>query len=270
MVTRFLWFYEGFPWIKKHVGFSYNKLFVRLSVEKASKVLVTSKFTEEEVVKYLHARRDKLNICGEASDEGFKPIHENTTCGHVLKKYGIDTPFILHVSNLKPYKNLKGLLEAQKQLSLRNSDCPTLVVVGHHKRYSPRVKKYSNSLALGDKVLFLDYVDSDDLPMLMNKAVCFVFPSTYEGFGLPPLEAMACGTPVITSDVSSLPEVVGDAALLVNPYDISRISNAIERLISNERLRRELASRGLERVKCFSWQKCAEITLRTYEEVYNS
>ncbi len=269
MVTRFLWFYEALPRIKKYTGLFYFKLFVKLSVEKADKVIVTSKFTKKEVMRHLNVKDEKLKICGAAVDSAFKPFNDEALLNAVLEKYGICNPFILHVSNLKPYKNLRNLIYAYKLLSQKKSRYPKLVIAGHHKKYGTQIKEFTEKVGLKEKINFVGYVDKNDLPILMSKSLCFIFPSIYEGFGLPVLEAMACGTPVITSNTSSLPEIAGEAAILVNPYDTKEIADAIENLLSNEKLRKELISKGLEQVKLFSWEKCAKETLKVYQEVYN-
>ena len=127
-----------------------------------------------------------------------------------------------------------------------------------------------DELFLKDRVVFLDYVPEKDLPHLYSEAAAFVFPSLYEGFGLPPLEAMACGCPVIVSNAASLPEVCGDAAYYVDPYDVESIAEGIYKVLMNEILRQDLIAKGLERVKLFSWEKAAKEHLKVFEEVLNS
>jgi len=137
-----------------------------------------------------------------------------------------------------------------------------LVIVGKRGWFYQEVFNEVRDLKIEDKVIFLNYLPAEDLPCLYNKAICFVYPSLYEGFGLPPLEAMACGCPVITSNISSLPEVVGDAAILVNPYKVDEIAVALKKILTNEILRQELRKRGLVQAQKFSWGKTSEQILK--------
>ncbi|MCK4352412.1 glycosyltransferase family 4 protein [candidate division WOR-3 bacterium] len=269
MTIAFPWFYEAFPLIKRYIGFFYFKLSVGLSAKKASKVIVTSKYTKKEVMRYLNLEREKVKICSAAVDKVFKPINDNNLLNNVLEKYKISESFILYTGNFKPYKNLKRIIKAYDLLLKRRRPLPKLVIGGYDKKYEKPIKEFVMKNGLEEEIVFTGYIERNDLPLLMNQALFFVFPSIYEGFGLPPLEAMACGTPVITSNTSSLPEVVGDAAVLVNPYNIKEIADAIENVLTNKKLREKLISKGLERVKLFSWEKCAKETLKVYEEVYN-
>jgi len=274
MAIAFPWFYSAFPFVKRYIGLYYFKLFVKLSVKKANKVIVTSKHTRKEVMQYLNLSEDKVKICPEAADVIFRPIKDDNLLNNVLEKYKIHKPFILYAGNFKPYKNLRNLIRAYNLLNVARGfiprkGLPELVMAGGDKKYGPLLKEFTQKKGLEEKINFIGYVNQDDLPVLMNGALLFVFPSIYEGFGLPPLEAMACGTPVITSNISSLPEVVDDSAVLVDPYDTKEIANAIERVLVDKELREKLISKGLERVKLFSWEKCARETLKVYEEVYN-
>jgi glycosyltransferase involved in cell wall biosynthesis len=144
-----------------------------------------------------------------------------------------------------------------------------LVIVGGYKDASQRLVKLSNDLKIDSDVIFTGFVPEEHLPIFYNGCDTFIYPSFYEGFGLPPLEAMNCGTPVIASNLTSIPEVVGDGGILINPYDISEISFAIGNLLSNEKLREELSYKGLKRASEFSWQNTASNTLKVYEDVYN-
>jgi len=180
-------------------------------------------------------------------------------------KYGL-TEYFLYVGNLLAHKNLRRLLLA---FSLITRRLPYKLVIAGHKdpRYYPALEAEAQALGLAGKVLFLNYVPTDELPALYAGAKVFVFPSLYEGFGLPPLEAMACGCPVIVSNVSSLPEVCGDAAYYVNPYDVESIAEGIHKVLTDEALRQNLIKKGIERVKLFSWEKAAKEHLKVFEEV---
>lgn len=268
MAIVFRWFYEAFPLIKKHIALSYFRLFVKLSAVKAKKIIVPSKHTQKDLIQYLNLNKKKIKICPEAVDDIFIVTDSNAK-QKLLLKYQFDSPYFLYAGNFKPYKNLKNLILAYDILDKKKLTLPKLVIAGRDKKYEKPLKSFINRLGLNGKIIFTGYVASNDLPVLMNGALFFIFPSIYEGFGLPILEAMACGTPVITSNVTSLPEVAGDAALLVNPYDPKAIADGIQLLLTDNKLRTGLITKGFDRVKLFSWEKCAKETLKVYEEVYN-
>jgi len=181
----------------------------------------------------------------------------------VRRRYGLEGPFLLSVGSLEPGKNRERLLQAFARLQARGLK-HTLVVAGQRAWRYEGEAPLARRLGLADSVRFLGHVPQADLPALYSAADLFVFPSLYEGFGLPALEAMACGTPVVASNVSALPEVVGDAALQVSPLDVEALADAIERLLRDDRLRADLRERGLERARQFSWEKAARRTAEVY------
>lgn len=195
----------------------------------------------------------------------FQPLEEvNIT--KVLKKYKINQPYILYVGSFDARKNLLGLLNAFSKLR-QHLPAWKLVIVGARKWKSTPVFEVVQRLQLEEYVHFTGFVEEADLPALYNGADLFVFPSLYEGFGLPVLEAMACGIPVVTSNTSSLPEVAGDAALLVDPMDVEAIAAAMQQVLSDPGLAAELRRRGLEQASKFSWERTARETLAVYEKV---
>ena len=184
----------------------------------------------------------------------------------MFTKYSITGSFILFVGNISPRKNILALLQAFNKLKKRGIK-HKLVIAGKKDQRYEQVLKTLNELNLGGEVIFTGYVPEEDLPKLYNAADLFVYPSLYEGFGLPILEAMACGTPVVASNVSSLPEVAGDAGLLVNPQDVDALTNAMYKVLTDDKLKESLIDKGLERAKFFSWEKTARETLEVYKEV---
>jgi glycosyltransferase involved in cell wall biosynthesis len=185
----------------------------------------------------------------------------------VLERYQLSQPYILYVGSIEPRKNLLRLLQAYARL---RKDLPgwKLVLVGARNAWkSTPISEEMRKLNLAPWVQLTGYIPEEDLPALYNGAGLFAFPSLYEGFGLPVLEAMACGTPVITSNVSSLPEVAGDAALLVDPYNVEEIAAAMVNVLSDQELSEDLHRRGLERSKEFSWERTAQQTLEVYKKV---
>jgi glycosyltransferase involved in cell wall biosynthesis len=181
-------------------------------------------------------------------------------------KYGIEGDYVLFVGTLQPRKNIARLIEAFSRIK----DNTQLVVVGKKGWLYEEILEAPKKFGVQDRVKFLDFVPDEDLPLFYQNALCFVLPSLYEGFGLPVLEAMKYGCPVITSNVSSLPEAGGDAALYFNPEDISDIAANLRLMITKPQLRKELIKKGFEQIKKFSWEKTARETLKTLMEVVNN
>jgi len=202
-----------------------------------------------------------------SADPRFKFLRDKEAArSYILHQYGIKDPFILYVGTLEPRKNIPTLIHAFAKVKKDGFPQKLLLIGGKGWKYE-EIFSAINELSLTDQILIPGYVPDEDLVYFYNVADLFVYPSLYEGFGLPPLEAMACGTPVITSNKSSLPEVVGDAALLVDPLDVRALAGAIERVLANEELRAQLSERGLKRAKFFSWKKTAERTWEVYRAV---
>jgi len=200
-------------------------------------------------------------------DERMQPVEDEATIEGVKARYHIRGEYVLYVGTLQPRKNLGRLLEAVALLrkEARRGEAPSLIIAGRKGWLYDPVFQQVERLGLEGEVVFPGYVPQEDLPALLSGARLFVFPSLYEGFGLPVLEAMACGTPVVCSNVSSLPEVAGDAALLVDPLDVEGMAEAMNRLLQDEGLRAELVERGYRQVRRFSWERCARATLAVLE-----
>jgi glycosyltransferase involved in cell wall biosynthesis len=183
-------------------------------------------------------------------------------------RYGTGERFVLFVGALKPTKNLSTVIEAYVRLRRADATRHRLVLVGGTTAWLKEdITAAARASGYGDEIVFTGYVPDDDLVALYNAADIFVSPSLFEGFGLPPLEAMACGTPVVTSNTTSLPEVVGDAALMVNPLDAEELAGAMSAVLGDDALRAHLATRGLERAAAFSWEATARIVLEVYNDV---
>lgn len=222
----------------------------------ANRITVSSEFVKKELIESGYVKEDKVDVVPLAyNDRIFRPqpvdIKEN-----FLRKYSLPERYILFVSSLFPYKNLKTLIAAFLKIKHRIPHC--LVVVGR--------KEFSGEpLVKDERILYMDYVQDRDIASFYSFADVFVYPSLREGFGIPPLEAMACGTPVIASNRGSIPEVVGDAGILFDPEDSATLSELILKVLSNERLRKEMIEKGLNHVKKFSWEKTAEGILKSCE-----
>jgi glycosyltransferase involved in cell wall biosynthesis len=241
---------------------------VPFSASRAAKIIAVSEHTKRDIVKEYGVPSDKVVVTHEAAASRFRPIPDAQQTRGIRDKYGISNSFILTVGNLQPRKNLGRLIEAFIQLRQRIVSEPQLVIVGQPSWRESDVYRLVHDRGLLDQVVFTGYVPDDDLPLLFSAATIFVYPSLYEGFGLPPLEAMACGAPVIASNVSSLPEVLGDGALLVDPYDVEGLAQAMLDLLTDPARLRAVAARGLARSRTFTWENTARQTLHAYQEVH--
>lgn len=240
------------------------------AVKQTDHIIAVSESTKRDTIRLLGAPEHKVTVIYESANPIYRPVHDRELLAQTKSKYHIAGDFILFVSTIEPRKNLSTLLRAYRQLLDSYGAEAKLVVVGRRGWLSEDVFTLVDELKLTDDVLFLGRVPIEDLLYLYNAAQLLVQPSFYEGFGLPPLEAMACGTPVVISNVSSLPEVVGDAGLLVDPENASEITVAISRILNDEALRAELTAKGLKRAQCFSWEKTARQTLELYQRVGQS
>jgi len=237
------------------------------TLKTADKIITVSNSTKNDLMNHFNIPKEKIRVIFEAADEKFKSLNNKET-KEVKYKYHLNFPFILYVGGLAVHKNIPALIKAFYKVKKKGIQ-HKLVITGTKRWKYKEIFETIDKLDLQNDVVFTGYVSDEDLPALYNAADLFVYPSIYEGFGLPPLEAMACGTPVITSNTSSLPEVVGDAGIMVDPYDVNGLADAMHEVLANEGLRANMIKNGLERAKMFSWEKCARETLKVYEEVYN-
>ena len=187
--------------------------------------------------------------------------------GRVRERYQLDGPFVLYAGNIKPHKNLERLIEAFHLIRRGPLEHVKLLIIGDEISKLPALRRAVHRHKLHKHVRFLGFVPDETLAILYRLAAVFVFPSLYEGFGLPPLEAMASGTPVVTSNLSSMPEVAGDAAVLVDPYDVDAIKDGIKRVLTDPELREDLVRKGLRRARHFSWERSVARTREIYLEI---
>lgn len=235
------------------------------SLKHVDRIITVSDSTKNDVIRYLKVRKSKITTIYNGVDEVFQVLCDDAT-ESVKKKYRIKNPFILYVGTLEPRKNIPVLLKAFYLLKKKGIGHRLVIAGGKGWKYE-NIYKTLNELNLQKEVIFTGYVQYEDLPKLYNAADIFIYPSLYEGFGFPPLEAMACGTPVIASNTSSLPEVVGNAGMLVDPLDAAKIADAMRKVLNNEDVRERMIQMGLERVSMFSWERCAEETLEVYKSL---
>jgi glycosyltransferase involved in cell wall biosynthesis len=235
------------------------RLQVTNAVKRASHIVTISQSTKNEIVKYFGINPQKIDIIFPGFDsEVFKPGQDVNHIEQVKRAFGIDGSYILYIGTLEPKKNVIRLVDAFCQLKKQKGISEKLVLAG--KRGWNEVEIFDQIMRSGmeNEVIYTGYVPDAEVPFLMSGAEVFVFPSLHEGFGIPPLEAMACGIPVIVSNTSSLPEVVGDAGMLVDPCSVDSISEAMYRVIVDVGLREEMRRKGLERCQLFSWERSAQ------------
>lgn len=246
---------------------TYLSLFTRLSVRRAARVIAGSESTRQDVIELCRVRPERVVTVLDGVDEAFTPASADA-CDEFRRAKGLPDGYILYLGTLEPRKNIARLIDAYAALK-RPGGCrmPPLVIAGAKGWFYESLFTQVTSLGLLDDVLFPGFVAADELPWWYRAATLFVYPSRFEGFGLPVLEAMASGTPVITSNVSSLPEVAGDAALLVHPDDTAALSDAIASLLSDDALRGRLRTAGLARAATFSWNRTAAETIGVYRQV---
>lgn len=239
-------------------------LTTRWSARAAWRVIAISQATRRDLIRHYGVAPEKIGVIYHGVAPQFQPVTCRATISATLSHYGICTPYVLYVGTIQPRKNLLRLIEAFAQCRREwtgHTQCPQLVIAGKPGWLTTDIERRVAEMGLTSLVRFPGYVADADLPALLSAALAFVFPSLYEGFGMPVLEAMACGTPVLTSTTSSLPEVAGDAALLVDPLNTAALAAALARLVDDAALRDELRRRGLARAAEFRWERCAAETL---------
>ena len=244
------------------------QLRLRQSMERADRIVTDSAFSCREIGRYYPQLRDKLRIVPCGTDlQRFSPVTDADRLRQVQQKYSITGRYFLFLGTLEPRKNLPRLLSAYRAYSGCFDEPAKLVLAGSKGWGSEEIFLRTEQLHLQKQVIFPQYIAAEDVPALISGALAFVFPSLYEGFGLPPLEAMACGTPVLTSNAASLPEVVGDSALLADPTDTISIAHGLCRLHEDAALRDRLSRKGLQRASGFTWEESARQLYRVYQEI---
>jgi glycosyltransferase involved in cell wall biosynthesis len=236
---------------------------VPLSVRRAARVIAVSSNTKRDLVERYRLPPEKVSVVFEAAAPAFKRLDATPTRSLPA---GVREPFLLAVGNVEPRKNLDRLVEAFKALRDAGDFPGQLVLAGKQSARAAPVLEKINRLGLSDAVVFTGYLGESDLNLLYNRAALFIYPSLYEGFGLPPLEAMACGCPVVASNTSSIPEVLGDAALLVDPTSTTAITDAMRAVLSRPEVAAQLRERGSRRAAMFSWERAAMETRQVYAQ----
>ena len=233
-------------------------------------IISVSESTKRDTIQHLGVPEEKITVVYEAANPIFRPLDKSEARQHVLDRHGVDGPFVLFVSTIEPRKNVPTLLRAIHQLQQCYKEDVRLVLAGGKGWLFEDAFAVVKDLKLDGRVHFLGRVSSEDLLSLYNAAEMLAHPAFYEGFGLPPLEAMACGLPVIVSDVASLPEVVGDAGLLIDPQDEDELTVAMWRVLNDGTLGSEMRDKGLLQAQRFSWERAARETQEIYRLVYEN
>jgi glycosyltransferase involved in cell wall biosynthesis len=245
------------------------RLTVRYSARVAARVIVPTDYGKNDLATTYKIPPEKIDVIPLAAGRTFSPASEKDV-QRVRQTYVIQDEYILSVGSIQPRKNLPRLIAAFARLrsTWSNGKLPKLVLVGKQAWLYDETIRAIESAGIEDSVILTGYVPAADLPALYTGATCFVYPSYFEGFGLPPLEAMRCGTPVITGNTTSLPEVVGDAALTVDPFSVEALESGIKKLLINPDLRATLRVKGLAQAEGFNWQDTARETLAVYQRAY--
>jgi len=258
------------PECHKKLNIKHCKKGIEDAVKYADAIIAISEHTKKDLVNIAGAPEELVTVTPLAADPDLRPVTDKSTLDKVRRKYKLPADYILFLGSLEPRKNVAALIKAYAGLAEGYKKKYHLVIAGARGWLNSPVHDTIKKFGLLDKTNFPGYVDREDLSALYSMADCFVYPSLYEGFGLPVLEAMACGAPVITSNTSSMPEVAGSAALLINPLDEGELTTALEKILANKPLREEMRKKGFIQEKKFSWERCAAETLEVYKKVYNN
>lgn len=243
---------------------------LKKSMKRADIIVTDSEFSKREIIKYFPEHSGKIRVvpCG-VDCRRFRPCANPETIEKVKKSLEIEGNYFLYVGTIEPRKNLIRLIRAYKVFAGHVQNPPKLVLAGAKGWLCGDIYALVRKLGIDNQVIFTKYVPSENMPILIGGAIAFVFPSLYEGFGMPPLEAMACGVPVLTSGEASLPEVVGDCAVICDAYSVKSIAKGLYRLYKNPDLRKELSRRGHERAGLFTWENSAKKLHAIYRELAN-
>lgn len=249
-----------------------NRAFLGLMMprflRRANAIIAVSERSKRDAARLYGIHPDRIHVIYEAADDALTPVVDEATLAAARAKFNLPPRYLLYLGTIEPRKNLQVLFQAFRNLINQPQFADVrLAIVGRKGWMFQPTLDAITQLGLTGRVTLTDYVSNADLPALLSGASAFVFPSLYEGFGLPPLEAMACGAPVISSNAASLPEVVGDAALVFDPRDAGALQAHLERVLDDPALARDLRGRGLAQAKKFSWQRAAQQTIKLYQHV---
>lgn len=260
--------FDRFPELYTRSERAYHQWSMRYAVRHAKHIITPSAFTRQELLDAYSVDPERVTVIHHGFDpHQFRMINDTPKLEAAIRKYRLTKPYILYVGRLERKKNIFGLVQAFAQLRARYRGSLSLVLAGSEGFQFERVREYIAAHHLEGTIRRTGYIPADDLPLLLNQAALFAFPSLYEGFGLPILEAQACGTPVVTSSVTSMPEVAGAGAVLVDPHSPEAIADGILRVLENPGLAASLKGAGLRNLHRFTWEICADQTLTLLHKV---
>ncbi|MFQ5611014.1 MAG: glycosyltransferase family 4 protein [Anaerolineae bacterium] len=266
VVTVYDLSYLRYPGAFRPLNRWYLKAFTGRTVDRARAVIAISESTRQDIIKLLGVKPEKVQTVYCGVEDEYRPL-PRPTVEAFRRRQGLPERFGLFLGTIEPRKNIAGLIRAYARLRASDPATLPLVIAGGRGWYDQQIFGLVERLGLKEAVIFPGYVPEEDKALWYNAATFFAYPSHFEGFGLPPLEAMACGLPVVVGNVSSLPEVVGEAGLLVDPADEEQLAGALARLAVDPELRESMAERGVARARRFSWQKTAQETVAVYRRV---
>jgi glycosyltransferase involved in cell wall biosynthesis len=240
---------------------------IKEAVERADSIIAISEHTKRDIIKYFNAPEELITVTHLAAGPEYGEVRDAAALASARGRYGLPENYILFIGSLEPRKNIKTLLEAYASIPGRLGKHFPLVIAGGKGWLNSDIPALVERLGIKDRVRFTGYIDGSDINAVYSGASVFAYPSLYEGFGLPILEAMSCGAPVITSNTSSMPEVAGDAACLVDPLSTGELASALRTVLEDEGLREKMKKKGLARAAMFSWDRCAHETLEVYRKI---
>jgi glycosyltransferase involved in cell wall biosynthesis len=261
--------HEYFPEAVDDLTMDYLRNELPEAVRKAALILTDSENSKKDIVQFLAVPEQKVKVVYLGVDQRFRPVVDSGIRMAARQRYGLPEQFILFVGTVQPRKNLMGLVRAFASLNATKAHPHTLVIAGGAGWKNEGLRELIRDLGVTEKVHFTGYIDEADLPVLYSMAEVFALPSLYEGFGLPVIEAMACGVPVLTSSTSCLPEIAGDAAVLVDPQSVEAMAAGLGRLMEDSSLRDSCIAKGYERARQFTWERSARDVLSLFEGLVN-
>jgi len=242
---------------------------IRASLKKSAKIITISQNTKTDLMKHFNTAADKIEVTYLGIEDQFKKVENYAKIKELKDKYGITKPYLFFISAWRNHKNFQGLIKAFETLKNQYKLDYQLVLGGKEDPHYPNIRQEINNSDYKEDIITLGFVPDNELPLFYNSADIFVLPSFYEGFGIIGLEAMACGTPVVSSNSTSLPEILGDAAIYFEPNDVLEMASKINNLINNQKLKEELINKGFQQITKYSWKECAKKTITIYQKVIN-
>ncbi|MDF2505631.1 glycosyltransferase family 1 protein [Clostridium sp.] len=239
-------------------------------IDESNAIITVSEYSKKDILRFFPINPDKIFVTPLAADSMYKPLDKDQCKKYLSNKYNIKSPYILYLGGFSSRKNVSGLIKAYEKVSNEIKEDIKLVICGSKKDDVENLMKIKLHSKVEENIIFTGFIPNEDLPIFYNSCEVFVYPSLYEGFGLPPLEAMNCGAPVITSNTTSIPEVVADSAILIDPINTDMLADELYKVLTNEVIRKNLSNKGLKRSLEFSWLKTAKNTLKVYENVYKT